>query len=114
MGFTIEPPNTLRALNQSQNPCDDVYPEAINCSKLPKWYIYDTPQQAFKAIKRREGISNLKLEKRRRTKKGPCPGQGLHYNVKHGRRYIASIVGCPCCKNTSAGAVMKWRYGIWW
>ncbi len=94
--------------------CSDLYPEMINCKNLPKWYTYNSPQQALKVIKEKEGISNLKLEKKRRARRGPCAGVGLHINVKYGRQYIASIVGCPCCEENETGAIMTWRYGIWW
>lgn len=96
-------------MNLMPNTCEELYPTAINCSEL--WYPFSSPQEALRALKRKTGLHNLRLEKESETTRGPCPEEGLHYAVKHRGRYIASIVGCPCCQDSPSGPVMTWRFG---
>jgi hypothetical protein len=49
--------------------------------------------------------NNLRLEKTETATIGPCPGQGTHTKVRRGGAYVATIVCCPCCKDTPTGPV---------
>ena len=86
--------------------CATVYPLAIRCERLPSAYIYPNAQTALDVLKRATGDSRLRLVNARPSTSGPCPGVGIHYGVKSGGTYIASIACCPCCRDTPDGPVM--------
>jgi Domain of unknown function (DUF4157) len=86
--------------------CATVYPAALNCESLPGPFTYSSPQAALQALKLSTEKSNLRLVSPAPSTGGPCPGVGMHYGVKDGGVYIASISCCPCCRDTPAGPIM--------
>jgi hypothetical protein len=86
--------------------CESEYPQARRCEGLPPQFIHSSPQGAVNALKASMGNPRLRLVSPRPSTSGPCPGVGMHYGVKDGGTYIASISCCPCCRNTPAGPVM--------
>jgi hypothetical protein len=74
---------------------------------LPDGYFYPGISAALAALKIQTGDKNLRLEKTETSTGGPCVGQGTHTKVRPGKGggYIATIVCCPCCKDTPAGPV---------
>lgn len=98
---------------QRRRTCAEQYPGLINCSALPVSYIYNREYAAFEAVKLRSGIrSGLRKEKSTVSTSGPCPGTGMHTAVRYGGEYIASIVRCPCCSDTPAGAIQKIMFAV--
>lgn len=83
--------------------CATQYPLALNCSRLPFSFKFKSPQAALAALKLSTGKSNLKLASPAPSTGGPCVGVGMHYGVKDGGTYIASISCCPCCIDSPAG-----------
>jgi hypothetical protein len=86
--------------------CATEYPAALRCDRLPEPFIYSSPQAALQALKISMGKPGLRLVSPRTSTGGPCPGIGMHYGVKDGGIYIASISCCPCCRDTPTGPVM--------
>jgi hypothetical protein len=86
--------------------CATVYPAALRCESLPGSFTYSSPQAALQALKLSTGKSNLRLVSPNPSTGGPCPSVGMHYGVKDGGVYIASISCCPCCRDTPTGPVM--------
>jgi len=95
---------------QSVKCCATVYPNEVECETL--LYAYQSPQQILNELKQRTEQSNLKLVNGRPSISGPCPGKGIHYGVRNGKIYVASIVGCPCCQDTILGPKLIWLFGI--
>jgi hypothetical protein len=92
--------------------CATQFPIALNCARLPLGFTFPSPQAALTALKLTTGTKNLKLVSARPSTSGPCPGIGMHYGVKDGNDYIASISCCPCCTDTPAGPKMMTRCRI--
>ncbi|MDH5181208.1 MAG: DUF4157 domain-containing protein [Gammaproteobacteria bacterium] len=86
--------------------CATMYPQAISCAALPGLFTFSSSQAALRSLVAETGISNLRLVSARTSTGGPCPGVGMHYGVKAGGTYIASISCCPCCMDTPTGPVM--------
>jgi hypothetical protein len=95
-----------------QKTCATQYPHVINCSMLPFDFKFKSPQAALTALKLATGKSNLKLVSANPSTSGPCPGVGMHYGVKDGSTYIASISCCPCCTDTPTGPKLTTRCRI--
>lgn len=91
--------------------CATKYPLALACSMLPL-FIFKSPQAALAALKISMGKSNLRLTSPNPSTGGPCAGVGMHYGVKDGGTYIASISCCPCCLDTPSGPKMVNRCRI--
>jgi hypothetical protein len=75
------------------------------CDSLPDGYVYSGITAALAALKVQTGDKTLRLEKTETATRGPCPRQGTHTKVRSGGGYVATIVCCPCCKDTPAGPV---------
>jgi hypothetical protein len=97
---------------KSEETCATRFPLALNCSRLPFSFTFHSPQAALAALKLSTGKSNLKLVSPNPSTGGPCPGIGMHYGVKDGGVYIASISCCPCCIDTPAGPRLVTRCRI--
>jgi hypothetical protein len=47
-------------------------------------------------------------ESKKKARGGPCKDLGgWHTRVKSGKDYVASIMGCNCCDDSSGKAVQK-------
>ena len=92
--------------------CATEYPDLNLCYELPPKYMYDSESDAFNAIKRASGRSNLKKVSFNESDSGPCEGQGQHIGVKDGKTYIASIVSCPCCIDTPVGPALSEKFAV--
>ena len=91
--------------DKKKKTCATEYPGEIDCSRLPAGYIYPSARAALEVLKATTGKKNLRLHNPSPTITGPCPGRGTHYNVRDGNQRVASIVCCPCCKDTPVGPV---------
>jgi hypothetical protein len=92
--------------------CATQHPGVRLCDSLPGGYTFSSPQAALAELKRRTGNQNLSLRNPSPSTSGPCPGTGMHYNVRSGSTQIASIVCCPCCIDTPTGPVLANRCRI--
>jgi hypothetical protein len=92
--------------------CATEYPDAVRCDRLPSQFTYSSPQAALADLKGQLGSPNLRLTSPNPSTGGPCPGVGMHYGVKDGGVYVASISCCPCCEDTPTGPVMRTRCRI--
>lgn len=83
-------------------------PDIIRCDD-PKISSYNffSETAAYKSIK----VKGIKMEKSKaKATDGPCEGRGgWHTNVKQGKDYVASIMGCNCCDDSSGKAIQKER-----
>lgn len=103
--------------DDDEESCATAYPGYPDCEWLEDTfahYEYDSENEAFEALKRIEGSKNLRKEKRATADRGPCAGVGWHINVREGGRYVASLVGCPCCSDDEFGPILSERWGILW
>jgi hypothetical protein len=68
--------------------------------------------KAYDSIK----VAGIRKEQsKRKADGGPCKNRGgFHTKVKSGKDYIASIVGCFCCEDSSGKAVKSERTQIQW
>jgi hypothetical protein len=101
------PPADGRASTEPVPDCSSAYPHLRVCSQLPHRYMYGSKDEALSALKREVGNASLRTQAESTTTSGPCPGVGLHYNVRQarsGQDYPASIVCCPCCDDDLLGA----------
>jgi hypothetical protein len=92
--------------------CATRYPTLRQCNSLPPGYTYSSPQAALNVLKVRLGKKDLRLHQHAVTTSGPCPGIGMHYNVRLGSQKVASIGCCPCCTDTPAGPISMTRCAI--
>ena len=92
--------------------CATEHPEVRQCDGLPSEFTYSSPQAAVNVLKARLGDPSLRLTSANPSTSGPCPGVGMHYGVKSGGTYIASISCCPCCRDTPAGPILLNRCRI--
>jgi hypothetical protein len=97
--------------SNKERTCRSQYPDHPMCQALPEEYSHHSVQQALNAMKSRLGEKSLGLHKPDRTRKGPCPEIGQHYNVRMEGQRTGSIVCCPCCVDTATGPIqwMKCR-----
>jgi hypothetical protein len=91
--------------------CEEKMPKLILCSD-PKisGYPYGSENAAFNSIK----VKGIRKEQAHApAQKGPCVRRGgFHTRVKRGEDYIASIVGCDCCDDSSGKAIEKQKASI--
>jgi hypothetical protein len=92
--------------------CANTYPDMVLCDSLPGRYQFRSTTAALNALKSSENDKDLRITSPSPATSGPCPGVGMHYGVKSGGKYVASIVCCPCCKDTPAGPVKSNLCGI--
>lgn len=92
--------------------CATEYPGVRTCAGLPSQFVYPSPQAALTALKTRTGDPSLRLVNAAPSTSGPCPGVGMHYGVKSGGVYVASISCCPCCQDTPQGPLLQTRCRI--
>jgi hypothetical protein len=91
---------------EKKETCADMKPNLILCGD-PQLGVYDFRSEdgAFNSIKRK-GLR--KEQKGFPAEKGPCVGRGgWHTRVKADGEYIASIVCCPCCDDSSGKAIER-------
>ncbi len=98
-------PEEKKPEEKQRKTCATQYPTDINCSRLPFEYKFPSHQAALAALKIAHGDSNMRIEKPAVATSGPCPGRGMHYNVRSGKSYVASIGCCPCCRDLPSGPV---------
>jgi hypothetical protein len=96
------PPPPRETCEQSQ------YSDKIRCDD-PKisHYKFFSEAEAYFSIK----VKGIKKEKSKaKATDGPCEDRGgWHTNVKQGKGYVASIMGCDCCDDSSGKAIQKER-----
>ena len=70
-------------------------------------YKFFSETEAYFSIK----VKGIKKEKpKAKATDGPCEDRGgWHTNVKQGKDYVASIMGCDCCDDSSGKAIQKER-----
>jgi hypothetical protein len=84
--------------------CLTKYPGELNCDVLSTYgYNYPSASAALALLKRLTGEKDLQLHNPAPTMTGPCPGRGMHYNVRSHGAKVGTIVCCPCCKDTPTG-----------
>jgi hypothetical protein len=86
-------------------------PDIIRCDD-PKINRYndESENKAFSKIVSREGKGLSKEKNEKGAREGPCVRRGgFHTNVKRGKDYVASIMGCNCCDDSSGKAIPKQR-----
>jgi hypothetical protein len=91
------------AERRRRHTCATSMPDELACGKLPFEYTYSSRRAALIEMKTRTGDNGLRLHRRERVFGGPCPGKGMHYNVRVGSRRVGSIACCTCCLDTSRG-----------
>lgn len=103
--------------------CDSPpYSNYVKCSVLPVYYKFKTPQKAKKHLEQIY-MRQLVLGPATTLESGECgyidaPNYvaGKHFNVfgAGGQKggHFGSVIGCECCKETSGGPQLEWRYGI--
>lgn len=94
--------------------CGRMFPTYPLCEQLPDQYGFPSASSALEVMKRRLGQKGLTLHKGRPNEQGPCPGLGLHYNVRQNGGRVGSIVCCPCCVDTAEGAFERQKCRIVW
>jgi hypothetical protein len=78
-------------------------------------YKDESEKTAFGKIVSSEGKGLSKEKPKAPADRGPCEDRGgFHTNVKRGKDYVASIVGCDCCDDSSGKAVKRERTEIQW
>lgn len=86
-------------------------PNRIRCDD-PKirWYSFPSENAAFKSIR---GKGLRKEQSMKKATDGPCVNRGgFHTRVKDREDYVASIVGCDCCDDSTGKAIEKQRAAI--
>lgn len=94
--------------------CEMVYPGVRECWTLPDDYVFPGPAAALTKMKADTGDQALALHSPAPAVSGPCPGQGVHYNVRSGGDRAGSITCCPCCSDDAVGPVMTTLCRIVW
>lgn len=98
---------------QAKETCAEKMPNLIRCDD-PKLnaHTFRSENGAFKSIK----LPDLRKEQQGATAtSGPCVGRGgWHTRVKSGGTYVASIVCCPCCDDSSGKAIGGTRCMVHW
>lgn len=97
---------------EKRRSCATEFPELRLCASLPPQFTYSSPQAALNALKTRLGDPQLRLVSPAPSTSGPCPGVGMHYGVKSGGVYVASISCCPCCTDSPSGPLAQTRCRI--
>lgn len=91
--------------------CEDTFPKLDECWELPKGYVHETLKAALKEAEKKTGVKPLRAVDEKKTKTGPCPKIGLHYDVVDRKdKHYGSIVSCPCCSENDNKAEKEWRY----
>jgi len=68
-------------------------------------YSFSSENAAFRSI---AGKALRKEKGEKEAQRGHCVDRGgFHTNVRQGKHYIASIVGCKCCDDSSGKAIQK-------
>jgi len=88
--------------------CAEKIPKLIRCDD-PKirGYTLNSENAAYSSIK----VKGIRKEKSKdEATDGPCYKRGgWHTNVKRGNDFVASLLGCDCCDDSSGKAVQKER-----
>jgi len=91
--------------------CVDIHPDIIRCDDPAiSSYNFNSEDAAYRSIKGK-GLRKEKADAR--ATNGPCKGRGgFHTNVKQGKNFIASIIGCNCCDDASGKVIKGQRAAI--
>jgi hypothetical protein len=88
--------------------CATRHPSELSCSMLSaRGYFHHSVRAALSSLKLATGTKDLALHNPSITTSGPCPGRGMHYNVRSQGMKVGTIVCCPCCTDTPAGPKMQ-------
>ena len=108
------PPPPLPPPREVRETCEGNMPQFIRCDD-PKisHYTPRTEDVAFREIVASKGKGLRKEKSGWPGTGGPCKGRGgFHTNVLRDGGYVASIVGCDCCDDSSGKAVKRQRANI--
>lgn len=94
--------------------CRTEYPDLLVCMALPREYTYVSEGAALAAMKAGLGKKGLQFHNGSRTRGGPCPGKGMHYNVRLGGDRVGSITCCECCIEAPEGPRSSEQCRIVW
>lgn len=99
--------------------CKSEYPNLIPVDALFGGYPFESEGEAFAALQAAYPGQPLRKATRAPATGGPCPvgGQydpGWHINVRFakGNGYAGSLVGCPCCDDSSGVPEPTQRWGV--
>ncbi|WP_437723384.1 eCIS core domain-containing protein [Sorangium sp. So ce861] len=101
---------------EKKEKCSEKKPNRILCNDpLLGAHVFGSENGAFNAIKMKKGEGLRKEQQGADANSGPCVGRGgWHTRVKQRGSYIASIVCCPCCDDSSGKAVERSKCKIHW
>ncbi|XXY51881.1 DUF4157 domain-containing protein [Sorangium sp. So ce269] len=101
---------------EKKEKCSEKKPNLILCNDpLLGTHVFKSEEGAFNAIKMKKPEGLRKEQQGAAANSGPCVGRGgWHTRVKHRGTYIASIVCCPCCDDSSGKAVERNKCKIHW
>ena len=88
------------------NTCSQKYPNYTNCSSL-FGYDYSSWHSAFSSFG-----GGCKAHNRSPAIKGPCRGQGEHWNIRRGSTKVGTITSCTCCQDSISGAKLMTKYRV--
>jgi hypothetical protein len=94
--------------------CREESPSYPVCQDLPQDYSYHSVQQALNAMKLKLGVKNLALHNADVARRGPCIGDGEHYNVRSNGERVGSIACCPCCVDADPRPITWIKCRIIW
>lgn len=89
--------------------CSEIHPGFIRCDD-PRIRGYNVASEnaAFNEIVKKLRKGMRKEQTKKKAIDGPCVNRGgFHTKVKRGEDYVASIVGCDCCDDSTGKAVAK-------
>jgi len=107
--------------------CSEAYPARLphpgpyeHSTLAPEGNLGTARGDALDEVRGEEGDYDLQWYNERAATEGPCPGVGVHYEVRSGGPggpYRASIVCCPTCKDDYPGPgelALGWSCGVVW
>lgn len=111
---TMDPPPPPPPPLPPRETCEEQRPDIIRCDDPRlRGYEFLGENEAFNKLVKRHGQGLKKEKLGASTESGPCIKRGgYHTNVVRGADYIASIVGCNCCDDSSGKALKKERAHI--
>jgi len=98
-----------KRLSGSEETCEEKHKGITEC------YVYEGQGMTLTSRKSAQEIL-ARLNPGKRLQPGPmteadkCDNKGEHWNYKVNGRFVGSILGCECCRNTNSGPVMERRY----
>lgn len=94
---------------KSDETCEEKHKEITECN------VYERQGMTLASKESAQKIL-AKLNPGKRLEPGPmteaemCENNGEHWNYYVKKRFVGSILGCKCCRNTNSGPVIDSRY----